>query len=208
MIDVRELFDQSKLLDFWPTSRQTAEERVLATTRFILYAVVIVYLIRRDARVVALGVLVLAALYGLYSANMIPDGTRVTSTGPKIISGLRMPTRDNPMANYLLGDDPSYNVQAPWYPSMKQEVRQQWKDIHPFERKRDAERNFYTTAASTWPNDQAAFAYSAFGAPFSPMCRDDPASCNPDGPYARGPETVQLRGGAGGGHGGPGGGNS
>ena len=64
-----------------------------------------------------------------------------------------MPTRDNPMANYLMGDDPSYNVQAPWYPSMKQEVQQQWKDIHPFERKRDAERNFiesrFTTSAES-----------------------------------------------------------
>ena len=208
MIDIRDVFKKDELLDFWPTPRQSAEERVLATTRFILYAMVLVYTIRRDARVIALGVLCLAVLYGLYTANMIPDGARVESTGPKIISGVRMPTRDNPMANYLLGDDPSYNAQAPWYPSMKKEVQQQWNSIHPFERKRDAERNFDTTAATTGPNDQAAFAYSAFGEPFSPMCRDNPAACNPDGPYARGPEVVQMRGGNGGGHGGPGGGNS
>jgi hypothetical protein len=197
MIDLRDIIQKDKLLDFWPTSRQTAEERVLATTRFILYAVLLVYLIRRDARVVALGALVLTALYVLYGTNMIPDGMRSTTTGNKVVNGLRMPTRDNPMANYLLGDDPSFNQQAPWYPSMKQEVQQEWASIHPFERKRDAERNFYTTAASTWPNDQAAFTNAAFGKPFAPMCRDDPASCNPDGPYARGPERVQLRGGNG-----------
>jgi hypothetical protein len=198
MIDLRDIIAKDKLLDFWPTARQTAEERVLATTRFILYAVVLVYLIRRDARIVALGALVLAALYVLYGMNMIPDsGTRTTLSGPKVVNGLRMPTRDNPMANYLLGDDPSFNKQAPWYPTMKQEVQNEWESIHPFERKRDAERNFYTTAASTWPNDQAAFTNAAFGKPFAPMCRDDPASCNPDGPYARGPERVQLRGGNG-----------
>ena len=197
MIDLRDIIAKDKLLDFWPTARQTAEERVLATTRFILYAVVLVYLIRRDARVVALGTLVLAALYVLYGMNMIPDGTRTVTAGPKVVSGLRMPTRDNPMANFLLGDDPTMNQQAPWYPSMKQEVRQEWDAIHPFERKRDAERNFYTTAATTWPNDQAAFANAAFGKPFAPTCRDDPASCNPDGPYARGPEPTQLRGGNG-----------
>jgi hypothetical protein len=156
-----------------------------------------VYLIRRDARVVALGVLVLAALYVLYGMNMIPDGKRVVMSGPKVVSGLRMPTHDNPMANFLLGDDPSFNQQAPWYPSMKKEVQQEWESIHPFERKRDAERNFYTTAASSWPNDQAAFTNAAFGKPFAPTCRDDPASCNPDGPYARGPEPTQLRGGNG-----------
>jgi hypothetical protein len=197
MIDLRDLIAKDKLLDFWPTARQTAEERVLATTRFILYAIVLVYIIRRDARVVALGVLVLAALYVLYGMNMIPDGKRAVTTGPKVIGGLRMPTRDNPMANFLLGDDPSFNQQAPWYPSMKKEVQQEWVSIHPFERKRDAERNFYTTAASTWPNDQAAFTNAAFGKPFAPTCRDDPAACNPDGPYARGPEPIQLRGGNG-----------
>ena len=206
MINLREIFAKDKLLDFWPTSRQTAEERVLATTRFILYAIVFVYLIRRDARVVALGVLVLAALYGLYTTNMIPDGNRPTQAGPSL-DGIRMPTRDNPMANYMLGDDPTYNQQAPWYPSMKKEVQKEWDSIHPFERKRDAERNFYTTAASTWPNDQAAFTNAAFGKPFAPMCRDDPSMCDPDGPNSRFPEVTQLRGGIGGGHGGMGGGN-
>jgi hypothetical protein len=196
-IDLRDLIAKEQLLDFWPTGRQTAEQRVLATTRFIVYAVVLTYLIRRDARIVALGALVIAALYVLYSMNMIPDGKRTVMSGPNVMSGIRMPTRDNPMANYLLGDDPSYAQQAPWYPSMKEEVQNEWKAIHPFERKRDAERNFYTTAASTWPNDQAAFANAAFGKPFAPMCRDDPSACNPDGPYARGPETVQLRGGNG-----------
>ena len=176
-IDLRQLVAKDQLLNFWPTGRQTAEERVLATTRFIVYAVVLTYLIRRDARIVALGALVIAALYVLYGMNMIPDGNRTVSTGPKVMSGLRMPTRDNPMANYLLGDDPSYAQQAPWYPSMKEEVQNEWKSIHPFERKRDAERNFYTTAASSWPNDQAAFTNAAFGKPFAPMCRDDVDGC-------------------------------
>lgn len=196
-IDLRELVAKDQLLEFWPTGRQTAEKRVLATTRFIVYAVVLTYLIRRDARIVALGALVIAALYVLYGMNMIPDGKRSVSTGPKVMSGLRMPTRDNPMANYLLGDDPSYAQQAPWYPSMKEEVQNEWKSIHPFERKRDAERPFYTTAVTSWPNDQAAFTNAAFGKPFAPMCRDDPSACNPDGPYARGPERVQIRGGNG-----------
>lgn len=197
-IDLRDVFQKDQLLDFWPTNRQTAEQRVLATTRFILYAMVLVYLIRRDARVIALGVLVLAALYGLYVMNMIPDGKRVPSAGPLQVNGFRVPTHDNPMANFLMGDDPAKTPSAPWYPSMKQEVQKEWETIHPFEKLRDAERNFYTAPVTSWPNDQAAFAQASYGRPFAPQCRDDPSACDPEGnPHARFPERVQLRGGNG-----------
>jgi hypothetical protein len=184
------LFDKARLLEFWPSQNQTAYERVNATTRFVLYATLLVYASNDDPRVFILTAMSLLVMFVLYKGNVIEGLSEPRSDCQK-------PTKDNPMANYLLGDDPSYAQQAPWYPSMKEEVQNEWKAIHPFERKRDAERPFYTTAASSWPNDQAAFTNAAFGKPFAPMCRDDPASCNPDGPYARGPERVQLRGGNG-----------
>ena len=66
------------------------------------------------------------------------------------------------------------------------------------ERVRDAERNFYTTASTTIPNDQAAFAQASYGRPFAPQCRDTPGACDPEGnPNARFPERVQMRGGNG-----------
>jgi hypothetical protein len=81
---------------------------------------------------------------------------------------------------------------------MRTEVENEWKKIHPFERIRDTERNFYTTASSTIPNDQAAFAQAAYGRPFEPQCRDTPWACDPEGnPNARFPERPQMRGGNG-----------
>jgi hypothetical protein len=35
---VKEVFEPSELLNFWPTATQSAKERVEATTRFIIYA--------------------------------------------------------------------------------------------------------------------------------------------------------------------------
>jgi hypothetical protein len=182
---MEDVFRREALLDFWPSSRQTAKERVEATTRFIVYATAIVLLIRRDGRVLALGALVLAILYGLYYNNMIPDGARAVF-----------------LANMLIGDEPS-RPGAAWYPSVKTEVENQWSHIHPFERVRDAERNFYTTASSVIPNDQTMFAQAAYGRPFEPQCRDTPGACDPEGnPFSTFPERVQMRAGNGGGYGG------
>lgn len=193
---MEDLFRKDALLDFWPSASQTAMERVQSTTRFIIYASLLVFLITRDVRVVALGGLVLTILYLLYVKGMVPDGPRGVNSAPGL-KGFSMPTRDNPMANHLLGE-PDDKPSAPWYPTMRTEVENEWKKIHPFERIRDTERNFYTTASSTIPNDQAAFAQAAYGRPFEPQCRDTPWACDPEGnPNARFPERPQMRGGNG-----------
>jgi hypothetical protein len=196
---VQEVFQKDKLLDFWPTNRQSAKERVEATTRFVIYASVSVYLTSRDSRVVLLGLLVLSVLYILYFNGMIPDGER-SETYKLDTAGFTMPSRDNPMGNLLMGEystNPDRDPAA-WYPSVREEVQKEWDGIHPFERVRDAERNFYTTASTTIPNDQAAFAQASYGRPFAPQCRDTPGACDPEGnPNARFPERVQMRGGNG-----------
>ena len=69
-----EIFKTDDLLTFWPNARQSAKERVLATSRFIIYAAVIVYLLNRDPRVFALAALALGVLYYMWTSNLISDG--------------------------------------------------------------------------------------------------------------------------------------
>lgn len=204
-MDPREIFRNDKLLEFWPTAKQSASERVAATSRFVIYASVLIYIINRDPRVFALGVLVLAILFYLYNANLIKDGKLRPAQGDGRVSGpfreqVFMPSYNNPMGNVLLTDYVDYpdRPSAAWYPSVRQEVATQWATIHPFERKRDAERNFYTVASTTIPNDQTAFAQAAYGKPFSPFCKDQGGeACDPDRPYSRVPEQPQMRAGNG-----------
>jgi len=200
-----EVFQTNKLLEFWPTAKQSARERVSATTRFVLYATVLVYLINRDARVFALGALVLAILYYMYTTNMISDGKVRPAQGDARTSGplrdpVTLPTLDNPMGNVLMTDyaDKPDRPAAAWYPSMRSQVQDTWSRIHPFERQRDAERNFYTMPSTTIPNDQTGFAQAAYGRPFSAKCRDQGgAACDPDRFYSTFPERTQLRAGNG-----------
>ena len=203
-MDPREIFRSDKLFEFWPTAMQSSKDRVAATTRFIVYAMAILYLIKRDARILALGILVLAVLYFLWTSNMIPDG----QLRPTFADGrtpwfgrdtVTMPTIDNPMANVLYTDynDRPDRPAAAWYPSVKQEVAQAWEFIHPFEKKRDAERNFYTAPSSTIPNDQTAFAEASFGPKFGPFCKDGSGSCDVDSDRFHFPERQQMRAGNG-----------
>ncbi len=204
-MDPREIFKTSELLNFWPTASQTARERVASTTRFILYATCIIYLINRDVRVFALGILALAILYYLVNMNMISDGKlRPSFSDGRVPGPLRgevtLPTLDNSMGNVLLSDyvDNPDRPAAAWYPSMRAEVQNTWSRIHPFERQRDAERNFYTMPSTTIPNDQAAFAYGAYGKPFAPKCHDQGGvACDPDRFYSAFPERPQMRAGNG-----------
>lgn len=204
-MDPKEIFRADRLLHFWPTAKQSADERVAATSRFVIYASCVIYIINRDPRVFALGVLVLAILYYLWSANLVKGGSYRPAFSDARPPGpfrgeVLMPTRDNPMANVLLSDYTDYpdRPSAAWAPSVRTEVAAQWSDIHPFERSRDAERNFYTTASSTIPNDQNAFAQAAYGRKFAPMCKDQGGlACNIDGPQFHFPESTQMRGGNG-----------
>lgn len=204
-MDPKDIFKSDQLLKFWPSASQTAKERVLATTRFVIYATCIMYLIKRDPRVFALGILVLAVLYYLWTTNMITDGKIRPPYGEGIQTNMfrsqvTLPTLDNPMANVLLSDyvDDPERPSAAWYPSVRTEVQQQWSQIHPFERLRDAERNFYSMPVTTIPNDQTGFAEARFGKKFSPMCKDQGGSaCNPDNFNFHFPEVTQMRGGNG-----------
>jgi hypothetical protein len=203
-MDPREIFRSDKLLEFWPTATQSAKDRTFATTRFIVYAMCILYLIKRDARILALGILVLAVLYFLFVSNMIPDGQLrpATMDGRAAWFGrdaVTMPTLDNPMANVLYTDytDRPDRPPAAWYPSVRQEVAKEWEFIHPFEKKRDAERNFYTAPSSTIPNDQTGFAEAAYGPKFGPFCKDGSGTCDVDSDRFHFPERAQMRAGNG-----------
>ena len=204
-MDPKEIFKTSDLMKFWPTATQSADERVSATTRFVLYAMCIVYIINRDPRIFALGGIALAILYYMWTSNMVKDGNMRSTIGDArrssmFRSNVTLPTVENSMGNVLLSDyvDNPDRPAAAWYPSVRTQVQQAWSQIHPFERQRDAERNFYTMPASTIPNDQTGFAQAAYGKPFAPKCHDQGgAACDPDRFYSAFPERVQMEAGNG-----------
>src|SRR6056300_2013100 len=96
--DPKQLVRVDKVHEFWPSKTQSSADRVNATSRFIIYATCIIYLIRRDPRIFVLGATVLGVLVVMYRSKMVKTGN-----GPRP-EGCQLPTKDNPMANVLMTD--------------------------------------------------------------------------------------------------------
>jgi hypothetical protein len=181
-----ELFRSDKILTFWPTDTQKSGERINASTRFILYASCVLYLIKRDIRVIVLGIIAVAVLFVLYKLGVIKN----TGVGS---ANCQAPTADNPLGNVLLSDytDDPNRPEACWYPSVKPQVEEYLDNTvkygpartrsptAKYQRKAFA-RQFITGPVSSIPGDQTAFAEWCYGKKFSPQCRNDPKNCDAD----------------------------
>lgn len=111
------------------------------------------------------------------------------------------PSRDNPMANVLIGDDPNRN-QACSYPSVRADADAFVVGETPFgpARSRSAlpkyqqnalSRQFVTAPVSTVGGDQTGFAEWLYGKKGAPMCKSDGSVCNPN---ARGTQLEAFAG--------------
>ena len=203
--DPYSLFRTTDILKFWPTSSQTPDERVNASTRFVLYLTSILYLIKRDPRVWYLALMVLAVLFILYKSNIISqssDGMADYSDG--LHSDCQLPSVENPMANVMMGDyteDPQ-RPPACFYPTVKPVVKEFLDNTIPYDAGRSrsslpkyqqqfAARQFVSNPSTTIPNNQTDFAEWCYGKKNRPMCRDDPSVCNPN---ARGAQLEAFAG--------------
>jgi hypothetical protein len=191
----RVLFDVNKVLKFWPTRKQTAAERVNSSTRFILYAASVLYLTRKDPRILVLALMVIAVIYVLYKGNMVREGVAhpMLSHDQDYRPNCQLPTEDNPLGNVLLsdiGDNPN-RPPACYYPSVKPLVEKYLDNTIPYDcgrsrcampsrQRKAAARQFVTGPVTTIPGDQTSFAEWCYGKKFSPMCKSDPTVCDPN----------------------------
>ena len=188
-----DLFRSDKIFSFWPNASQSIDERINASTRFILYLATILYLIKRDPRILMLAIMVIIVLY-------VFDRTTVTSG---FSSDCQLPTESNPTGNVLLSDhyDNPQRPSACYYPTVKDQVSKslntlfgkqiEWgptrsRGLTPEFQQKGFERQFVSMPVTQIPGDQTAFAEWVYGKKFQPLCRDTQSMCDPN---ARG---VQL----------------
>jgi len=203
--DPMNLFAGDKLLKFWPLASQTPEERVNATTRFIIYISLALFIIKKDVRIFVLAAVAIGVLYAFYKSDMITTAFNpAQADGRKNPEFMRpvyqKPTYDNPMGNVLMSDYTEHPDRpgAAFYPNVRGQVRKFLDDSFPqdvadvYGRRNQAASRFYSMPVTTIPGDQTGFAEACYGKKFRPVCRDDQSACTAEG-NTRQPEQVQLR---------------
>jgi len=202
--DPKQLIRADKTHLFWPTASQTPDERVNASSRFVVYATCALYAIRRDVRIFVLGAMVLAVLYFMHRSELVRSSFGRPAQSDDEHTGCTLPTADNPMANVLLTDYTDNPNRAPacYYSSVKPLVQKFSDDTFRFDagrsrtplpeyQRKAAARQFVTAPVSSIPGDQTAFAEWCYGPKNGPLCRDTPGACNPN---ARGAQLEGFRG--------------
>ena len=199
--DPKELFDKKKVLQFWPRSDQSVDDRINASTRFIIYLAAAVYLVKRDPRVLYLAVMVIGTMYFLYKSGHIKG---VASNPAGSVGNCQLPTADNPLGNVLPTDyvDRPNRQSACYYPTVANDVSILLDDTFPYDsgrsrsplpeyQKQFGARQFYSNPVTQIPGDQSAFAEFCYGKKYQPLCRDTPSACDPN---ARGAQLGAFAG--------------
>ena len=182
-MDCKTLMNTSDLLVFWPSKTMTDAEKLHASTRFIIYASVIIYYIRRDPRIFSVALVSIFVLIFSYRrqsvATHVPDIAVIEPVSPKC----RMPTEENPAGNRLLG--PGYLASAPLCddPEYINAMISQKQITDPQQAMFGGQfdREFYSTplAMKDWASGQGKFAEYC-GQPLPPnksFCKNDPSKC-------------------------------
>ena len=178
------LINPSQMLVFWPSKTMTDAEKLNASTRFIIYASIIIYATHKDPKVFPIGLLsifVLVFCYKRQSQATFHDAQEPTLPAPT--SKCRLPTPNNPAGNRLLG--PGYLDSAPLCddPNYINSMISQGQILQPQQALFGGQfdREFYSTplAMDDWPAGQKKFA-EWLGAPLPPnknFCKNDPSKC-------------------------------
>ena len=178
--DVRVLF--SRWAEFFPTASQTAEERVNALCRLVIYATLAAYVYNRETRTLVMGAGVVAVVSFAFGHGRHERYPAPVDKGPaRPAAGCTPPTKDNPFANYLVSDA-SRPDRAPAceYQAVKDKVREHFNnglfrnatDIYETE---NSQHQFYTMPVTTGIPDTGAFANFLYSG--MKTCKENQANC-------------------------------
>jgi hypothetical protein len=172
------------LTNFWPTASMSDLEKLQASTRFIIYATVLLYAYQRDPRIFTIALVSIFVLYFSYKRQQRATAVMPpASDEPQTTEKCRQATEENPAGNRLVG--PGYLASAPTcdQPDYINSLINQRQIMQPQQALFGGtfEREFYTTplAMDDWAAGQKKFA-EYLGQPLSPsepFCKDDQSKC-------------------------------
>ena len=187
------LFDKNAITQLWPLENMTREQKINAITRLIILLTLIGFLFLNDIKILITGIIaILILLFTYYILNKNANLNKLKETFSneeiykKVKHNFTNPTVTNPIMNILLPeiqDNPNRLEAAPSYNNaVKNIMNEETKDfiVNNFDNNQNIKENlfnnesdnfefeqsmrqFYTTANTRVPNNQAEFARFCYG---------------------------------------------
>jgi hypothetical protein len=213
--DPNALLDPKTVMEFFPTSSMTSNQKLNAISRLVILLTLLLYFVLGSLRVIIIGLLTLGAIWILQYTQLqkentkkvrFAEGFKTSDVANDFLVDKWLPddvfaetTKENPFQNVLMTDYDvagmkkpaqaafSQSVQAdvmthaknmidsinPEQPKISEKLFRSLEDNLAFEQ---SMRPFYSTAATTIPNDQGSFADFCYGSMVS--CKDgNPFAC-------------------------------
>lgn len=193
------IFDQARLVEFFPTKDQTREEKINAILRFGIYTGVILSVYHSDASYmyITLGIALFSYIVYKMKSN--------TNTNVPVVEGMdngafeggnlpvtncTRPTLDNPFMNVTMKDylnvnsDGQIKERLPACDANDGKIKREaddafnnnlYRDVNDLFGKFNSQRQFYTMPSTTIPNNQGEFANWLYKSPKT--CKEDSDYC-------------------------------
>ena len=185
--NVKLLFHEQRLLEFFPNKQMHINEQINAISRFVIYAGILLAMHKRDPFVLVAAAGLVLVLAGIVKHKDIPSwssGIQPAHTFPKECMKTKKhctkPTTDNPFANVLVTDERN-RPSACSADEVFKEINDSFFDgfdQDPFDifNKKHSQRQFFSTASTQIPNEQGAFAEWCYGSN-KKGCKEDNSIC-------------------------------
>lgn len=184
--------DSEQVLEFIPDQRMTFAEQLNAVMRFVLYFTIIVLIFKQDVRVVYFLVFTGLVTWLLYSFEDKKNKEKKELLEELCLKQERhhpnkyctKPTKNNPFMNVLMNEYREFPNRPKACDIQKNETKRQVKKLFDASAYRDVDdifhrntndRQFYTTPATTIPNDQMEFAKWLYKT--SSTCKENAGTC-------------------------------
>ena len=171
--DINILWNKHRLIEFVPTSDMTADEKLNSLTRLSIYLSALLVIIYNNINYIYLALISVAIIYIIHEHYPIS----IVQTGGA--QQLQIPTKDNPFMNVLMTDYvsnpnklPASNVEDI---SIKKAMDDNfsnnlYRNVDDIWNNSNSQRQYYTTASTTIPNDVDSFMKWCFNTPYT--CKD------------------------------------
>ena len=176
------LFKTNRLVEFFPHYSMSDDEKLNALTRLMIYLSIVLYLYSGKYYYLFISLIGIIFTYLIYTNRSKIEGlenldsTYLNYGDNKYPLNIVSPTKDNPFMNVLLTDytdNPKRQAKIKVdidKTKIKQNIEDKfninlYKDLSDVFNKQSSQRQYYTTAITTIPNDQGKFARWLYNTP-------------------------------------------